>query len=181
MPSFYRRAYRYLGNQADAEDAVQEAFLSACKHIDQFRGQSQLSTWLTAIVTNSALMQLRKRSRQNNVSLDEPIGVDEQEYSLAERLSDGGPSPEQECRTAELHGLLLGFVTQLSPPLRKAFQLRDLDGLSTSEAAEVLGVPEGTVKAQVARARAKLRQLMRRSLRKQPRSSVSCETLSVAM
>src|SRR5712672_3353922 len=63
-PSFYRCAFRLLGNAADAEDAVQEALLAAYKHINQFRGQSQISTWLTAIVRNCALMQLRKRSRQ---------------------------------------------------------------------------------------------------------------------
>src|SRR5258707_15814121 len=64
LPSFYRCAFRLLGNAADAEDAVQEALLAAYKHINQFRGQSQISTWLTAIVRNCALMQLRKRPRQ---------------------------------------------------------------------------------------------------------------------
>jgi RNA polymerase sigma-70 factor, ECF subfamily len=61
-PSFYRRALRLLGNRADAEDAVQEALLGAHKHLHQFRGQSQMSTWLTAIVCNCARMQLRKRT-----------------------------------------------------------------------------------------------------------------------
>src|ERR1700687_621441 len=68
---FYRSAFRYLGNAADAEDAVQDALLSAYKHIGQFRGQARISTWLSAIVINSALMQLRRRSRQPQVSLDE--------------------------------------------------------------------------------------------------------------
>ena len=63
LPSFYRCALRVLGNAADAEDAVQEALLSAYRHIDQFKGQSQMTTWLTTIVRNSALMQLRKRGR----------------------------------------------------------------------------------------------------------------------
>ncbi|HTE87961.1 MAG TPA: sigma-70 family RNA polymerase sigma factor [Terriglobales bacterium] len=161
LPSFYRKAYRQLGNAADAEDAVQDALLSAYKHLDQFKGQAQLSTWLTAIVINSARMQLRRRPRQIHLSLDERLG-EAQEYSLSEQLPHWGPSPEDECRRSELRRRLLQFLTELSPPLRKAFQLRELEGLSTREAAHVLGVATGTVKAQLARARTKLRRLMRR-------------------
>src|SRR6202140_1932842 len=96
LPSFYRRAYRYLGNAADAEDAVQDALLSAYKHLDQFKGHAQMSTWLTAIVTNSARMHLRRRPRQIHVSLDEKL-TEEQEYPVSERLADVRPSPEDEC------------------------------------------------------------------------------------
>lgn len=159
--SFFRSAYRFLENTADAEDAVQDALLSAYKHIDQFRGEAQMSTWLTAIVTNSARMQLRRRPRHLAVSLDQPVGEDE-EHTMSELLSDRRPSPEEECRYSELHARLQELATHLSPTLRKAFQLRDLQGLSTSEAAHVLGVADGTVKAQLARARAKLRCLLRR-------------------
>jgi RNA polymerase sigma factor (sigma-70 family) len=70
LPYFYRCAFRLLGNAADAEDAVQEALLAAHKHINQFREQSQMSTWLTTIVRNCALMQLRKRPRQIHFPLD---------------------------------------------------------------------------------------------------------------
>jgi len=77
LPSFYRCHFRLLGNAADAEDAVQEALLAAYKHINQFRGQSQISTWLTTIVRNCALMQLRKRLRQIQLPLDEQIGEEE--------------------------------------------------------------------------------------------------------
>src|SRR6476620_5604050 len=76
-PYFYRCAFRLLGNRADAEDAVQEALLAAHKHLHQFRGQSQLSTWLTAIVCNCARMQLRKRPRQVHMSLQEQIDGEE--------------------------------------------------------------------------------------------------------
>ena len=172
LPSFYRRAYRYLGNAADAEDAVQDALLSAYKHLDQFKGEAQMSTWLTAIVTNSARMHLRRRPRQIHVSLDEKSAED-QEYTVSDRLADARPSPEDECRKSELGTCLKQFVKQLSPPLRKAFQLRALDGLSTSEAARILGVPEGTVKAQLARARARLRRFMRQRLNAQHRSALS--------
>src|SRR5579863_4966581 len=74
LPSFYRRAYRLLGNAADAEDAVQDALLAAYKHLHQFRGQSQMSTWLHTIVANCARMQLRRRPRYAQVSFDSRIG-----------------------------------------------------------------------------------------------------------
>jgi RNA polymerase sigma factor (sigma-70 family) len=168
LPLLHRTAYRYLGNAADAEDAVQDALLSAYKHLDQFRGQAQMSTWLVAIVSNCARMQLRRRSRQIHVSLNDRFG-DEEGYTLSERLVHFGPSPEEEYRKAELHEHLMQFVEELSPTLRRAFQLRDLEGLTTSEAAQVLGVVDGTVKAQIARARAKLTRLVRRALGAQPR------------
>jgi len=176
---FHRVAYRQLGNAADAEDAVQDALLAAYKHLDQFKGQAQMSTWLTAIVTNCARMQLRRRPRQTHLSLDEQ-SQGEREYSWSERLADRGPSPEDECWKSELRGRLMQFAAELSPPLRKAFQLRDLDGLTTSEAARILGEPEGTVKAQLARARAKLRRVMRRTLNGQPCSPLACTTLTFA-
>jgi RNA polymerase sigma-70 factor, ECF subfamily len=172
LPSFYWNAYRYLGNAADAEDAVQDALLSAYKHLDQFRGQSQMSTWLTAIVANCARMQLRRRPRQLHVSLDERFG-EEQGYSVLERFSDYGPSPEDECRNSELRSRLMQCVAQLSPLLRKTYRLRALDGLTTSEAARILGVPARTVKARLTRARSNLRHLMRGPVDTQFRSAPS--------
>jgi len=168
LPLLHRTAYRYLANAADAEDAVQDALLSAYKHLDQFRGQAQVSTWLVAIVSNCARMQLRRRPRQIHVSLDEQFG-DEEGYSLSERLVDCAPNPEEEYREAELRERLMQFAEELSPALRRAFQLRDLDGLETSETAQILGVAEGTVKSQVARARTKLTRVMRRALNVQPK------------
>jgi RNA polymerase sigma-70 factor, ECF subfamily len=171
LPRFYGSAYRQLGNAADAEDAVQDALLAAFKHLDQFKGQAQMSTWLTTIVTNCARMQLRKRRRQPHVSLDEPSGED-QDYCLSDRLAHSGPSPEDECRNLELRRRLLESVAELSPPLRRAFELRDLDGRSVREAAHTLGLAEGTVKAQLWRAREKLTRLMRRALRPKPHSAL---------
>jgi len=179
LPVLHRTAYRYLGNAADAEDAVQDALLSAYKHLDQFRGQAQMSTWLVAIVSNCARMQLRRRPRQIHVSLNEQFG-DEQGQTLSERLVHRGPSPEEEYRKAELHERLVQFAQELSPPLHRALKLRDLDGLSTSEAARTLGVVEGTVKAQVVRARAKLTRLVRRALDAKPCSSAPRVFLQLA-
>src|SRR5258705_2280728 len=85
LPPLYRRAYRILGNAADAEDAVQDALLAAYTHLNQFRGQAQISTWLTTIVLNCARMQLRRRPRHFHGSLDESSG---EPLSVPERLSD---------------------------------------------------------------------------------------------
>jgi RNA polymerase sigma factor (sigma-70 family) len=91
LRSFHRSALRLLGNTADAEDAVQEALLAAHKHLHQFRGQSQMSTWLTTIVCNCARMQLRKRPRQVHMPLDEQIG-EEERYFISETLADTRPA-----------------------------------------------------------------------------------------
>lgn len=165
LPSFYRTAHRFLGNAADAEDAVQDALLSAYQHLQEFRGESQMSTWLTAIVSNCARMQLRRR-RPGRVSLEQQTS-DEQEYSMLERLADTRPTPEEECLEAELKTRLTTFAGQLPPVLRRTFQLRELKGLSIHETATTLGVPTGTVKAQLSRARKKLTRSMRRAFARQ--------------
>jgi RNA polymerase sigma-70 factor (ECF subfamily) len=169
LPSLYRRAYRILGNAADAEDAVQDALLAAYTHLDQFKGQAQMSSWLTAILFNCARTQLRTRRRHIHVPLDEPTGEVETP-SVSERLADDRLNPEEECKDSELSARLSHFHTQLSPTLRKTFQLRDVDGLSIEETARILGIPSGTVKARSARARQKLKDLMRRSLKPRARS-----------
>jgi RNA polymerase sigma-70 factor, ECF subfamily len=169
LPLFYRQAYRLLGNAADAEDAVQDALLAAYTHLDQFKGQSQISTWLMSILVNCARLQLRRRPRNTHVALDEPIG-ESQTVSLSEQLPDRRPNPEDECRNSELSNRLTHFHGQLSPTLRRTFQLRDVDGLSIRETARILGVPTGTVKSQSARARKRLKELMRSALRPRSRS-----------
>jgi RNA polymerase sigma-70 factor (ECF subfamily) len=160
LQSLYRYAYRLLGNKPDAEDAVQDALLAAFQHLNQFRGEAQLSTWLTAIVINCARMHLRKRSRYIHVSLDSRIG-EGQEYPLADILVDHRPNPEDECHRSTLNARLMKSAARLSPTLRKTFHLRYVDHLSIGETARVLGVPIGTVKAHTARARAKLRESIR--------------------
>lgn len=157
MGVLYRRAYRYLGNAPDAEDVVQDALLSAYKNVDQFRGQAQISTWLTTIVTNAALMKLRQR-RGVWLSLEQPNREDGLTFS--DVLPDSKPDPEEICVSSDVHNRILAIAKCLSPALRRTFQLRDIDGLSTKETARLLGVPEGTVKAQVARARGKLARML---------------------
>jgi RNA polymerase sigma-70 factor (ECF subfamily) len=177
LASFYRKAYRMLGNRADAEDAVQDALLAAYAHLDQFKGQSEMSTWVTAIVHNCVLMQLRKRRRHVYVSLDEPTGEPEA-VSRSEQLADHRPNPEDECQHSEVSTRLTHFYSQLSPTLSRTFRLRDIEGLSIRETARILRIPRGTVKAQSARARKKLKELMQRALRPRSRRSVQEPTES---
>src|SRR5260370_41150178 len=121
LPMFYNRAFRFLRNATDAEDAVQDALLSAYKHLGQFRGQAQLSTWLTTIVSNAARMQLRRR-RGSYLSLDEEQGEDGLTFS--ERLPDSKPSPEEACATAEARDRLVEGGKKLSLKLPKAVHCR---------------------------------------------------------
>src|ERR1700740_2941197 len=160
---FRRIALGHLGNAADAEDAVQDALLSAWTHVDQFKGRAKMSTWLTMIVINSARMKLRRRFPQVQVALDEPCS--EQNLSPADMVSDTRPDPEAIYRKRQVAETLAHATSRLSPVLRRTFQLRDLDGLSIRETAQLLGVPTGTVKARLARARRRLRQAIHKIFR----------------
>lgn len=163
LPSLHRYAYKMLGNRADAEDAVQDAMLAAFKHLNQFRGEAQLSTWLTTVVVNCAKMHLRKRSRHPHISLDSRIREDQQ-YSLSDIMVDNRADPEDDCHKAKLRALLMKSAARLSPILRRVLHLRYVDHLSVCETARVLGIPVGTVKVRTARARAKLLKSLRRVL-----------------
>jgi RNA polymerase sigma-70 factor, ECF subfamily len=160
---FRRIALGHLSNVADAEDAVQDALLSALTHVHQFRGQAKMSTWLTTIVINSARMKLRQRLASVQLALDETDG---QQDLLEDIVSDTRPGPEEAYREREIAETLAHATSRLSPTLRTTFQLRDVDGLSIRETADLLGVPTGTVKARLARARVKLREIMSKSVRR---------------
>jgi len=110
LPSFYRCALRLLGNSADAEDAVQEGLLAAYRHIDQFRGQAQMTTWLTAIVRNSALMQLRKRPRQIHLSLDEQMGGETRGHASRPRRTV--PQYRTQCTPAKIRRAVVACFAQ---------------------------------------------------------------------
>jgi RNA polymerase sigma-70 factor, ECF subfamily len=159
LPYFHSVACRFLGDAADAEDAVQDAFFTAYKHLNQFRGDSPLSTWLATIVCNCARMQMRRRPRQVIISLDEPMGI-QQEFALAEQLACKGPSPEDECRRSEMKRLWARAAEELTPALRRTLHLRDVQGLSNRETAKILGVTSGTVKSQLSRARARMSRIL---------------------
>ena len=161
--SLYRIAMRQLENVADAEDAVQDAFLSAYKHLDQFKRQARMSTWVTTIVINSARMKLRRRPRNVHVALSDQT-EDHDSKQVLEMLRDHRPNPEEVSQRNELAEQAEGFTILMSPTLRRTFHLRAMRGLSIRDTAKILGVPNGTVKAQTARARAKLKLLMQNSV-----------------
>ena len=157
---FRRIALGHLSNVADAEDAVQDALLSALTHVHQFRGQAKMSTWVTTIVINSARMKLRRRLAPVHLALDETDG---QQDLLEDIVSDTRPGPEEAYREREIAETLAHATSRLSPILRTTFQLRDIDGLSIRETADLLGVPSGTIKARLARARVRLKEVIKKS------------------
>jgi RNA polymerase sigma-70 factor, ECF subfamily len=157
-PVLFRVALRRLRNVEDAEDAVQDALLSAYKHIGQFEGRSQLSTWLTSIVTNTAGMKLRQHLRHEMVSLDQ--NQENDGATFANKLKDSRPNPETICGQREMHETLRRALAQLSPKLREAVQMRDLDGFSMQETASALGISTNALKSRVARGRATLSLLL---------------------
>jgi RNA polymerase sigma-70 factor, ECF subfamily len=161
-PRFRRIALSHVSNVADAEDAVQDAVLSALTHVHQFRGQAKMSTWLTTIVINSARMKLRRRSTSVQLILDETDG--QEDVSLENTVSDTRPGPEDAYREREIAETLAQATSRLSPTLRTTFQLRDIDGLSIRETADLLRVPTGTIKARLARARVRLREAICKSI-----------------
>ena len=145
--SLYRVAMRQLENRADAEDAVQDAFLSAYTHLDQFKGQARMSTWVTTIVINSARMKLRRRPRLVHVALSDQ-SQDHDSEQVLEMLRDRRPNPEEVSQRNELTERAVRFTILISPTLRRTFQLRDVYGFSIRDTANILGAPNGTVKAQ---------------------------------
>ncbi|MGA2416520.1 MAG: sigma-70 family RNA polymerase sigma factor [Candidatus Sulfotelmatobacter sp.] len=155
LPKFQRIAMRQLRNREDAEDAVQDAMLSAFRHMAQFDGRAQLSTWVMAIVVNSVRMQIRRRMRRRVLSLDERSAVGLP--TAGELLVDPQPTPEQSLARHELRELVRKTTHSLPPRQQAALQLRVRDDLSVRKVAAALGVPQGTVKAQLSRGRAEIR------------------------
>jgi RNA polymerase sigma-70 factor (ECF subfamily) len=145
----YRVAYRLLGHEADALDAVQEGFVKALTHLDGFRGQSSFKTWLLRVVSNAALDLGRQRGRRETVSLPGGDG------------DGGGPSvpgePTRGLERADLRRLLNEALAALPEAQRRTFVLHADAGLSYREVAGVLGISIGTVMSRLYYARQKLR------------------------
>src|SRR5580765_4261652 len=160
----FQTALRVLGNAEDAEDALQDGLLSAYRNLKRFEGRSQFSTWLTRIVINAALMRRRSAKARPAVSLDESPREDE--LPISERFAAEGPNPEQMFAGTELREMISENLEELSPLLRTAFVLREVEGYSTGEAAKKLGVTENTLKARLWRARHQLAERLGRRLRR---------------
>ncbi len=151
----YQTALRLLGNPEDAEDALQDGLLSAARNFKRFEGRSKFSTWLTRIVINAALMRLRSQRARPSISLEQE-DPEQRDLTLGSRIPDGRPSPEERYVRKERHEILERGLKTLPPALQSALRLRDIEGLSTAEAARALGLSEGTLKSQLHRARSRL-------------------------
>jgi RNA polymerase sigma-70 factor, ECF subfamily len=150
----FRLTMNITRNHEDAEDAMQDAFMKAYSHLDRFQEDSRFYTWLVRIAANEALMRLRKR-RPNQFSLDEPI--ESEDDFVPQQIEDWGPSPEQRFAQTEMRDILRGVIEELPPDFRIVFLLRDVEGLSTQDTAEAVGISEAAVKSRLLRARLKLR------------------------
>ena len=156
----FRLALHITQNREDAEDVLQESFLKAYEHLDQFQGQSKFYTWIVRIAVNQALMKLRKRKSDRSVSLDETI--DTGEDNIGREIAAWDENPEQQYSREELNGILTSAIDGLAPIYRAVFVLRDIDGLSTEEAAEALDLSVPAVKSRLLRARLQLREKLTR-------------------
>jgi RNA polymerase sigma-70 factor, ECF subfamily len=161
----YSLALRMLGHQQDAEDVTQQTFLSALESLSGFRGEAQFSTWLLRIASHAALKVIRKRKGLSTVSLDEATEPDDQDsIPHPEFIADWRDSPEELVRKHEVRSLLNQALDQLDEKHRLVFLLRDVEGMSVKETAEVLGLSEANTKVRLLRARLQLREILTHSL-----------------
>ncbi len=160
----YAICYRFTGSQSDAEDLTQEAFLKMYKNLASFDpAKGGFNTWLTTL-TRNLLVDNYRRTRMDRVSdsLDETYDGEDEGATKAERLADRGKSQEQHIAGLELRVEIQAALKQVSPELREAVILRDLEDMDYKDIAEVLGVPQGTVKSRISRGRAELARLLKR-------------------
>src|SRR5215471_15149103 len=156
----FRLAQHITQNREDAEDVLQEAFMKAYEHLDQFKGDSKFYTWIVRIAVNQALMKLRRRKTDKSVSIDETI--DTGEDTVTREIAAWDEDPEQRFSREELGGILDSAVQSLEPLYRSVFVLRDIEELSTEETAEALGLSIPAVKSRLLRARLQLRERLTR-------------------
>jgi RNA polymerase sigma-70 factor (ECF subfamily) len=152
----YRLGMNITGSPEDAEDVLQETFLKAYQHLPDFREDSRFYTWLVRIGVNEGLMKLRKRRSDKTVPIEDQ--VDEEGSVMPREFTDWKPNPEQVLAQKEMQSILDNAAHSLPPTFRTVFHLRDVEGLSTAETAELLGLTESAVKARLFRARLQLRE-----------------------
>lgn len=163
----YALCYRFTGSPHDAEDLTQEVFLKIYGNLAAFDlAKGSFPTWITTL-TRNLLVDHFRRSRQQRItdSMDANWdgGEDQQGSPLSERISDPGPTPHEQAARKELEKMVQQALTQVSPELREAVILRDLQDMDYKEIAQVLRIPEGTVKSRISRGRAELARLLDRS------------------
>lgn len=155
-PRLYRLALQLTGDPDEAEDVLQEAFIRSCDKIDDFEGLSNLGTWLHRIVVTTGLMHLRRRS----AATARTATIDDGAINLTETVADTAGDPGGELLDAELREHVDRAVLALPDSLRAAFVLREIEGLSTREAAEALDIGESALKVRLHRARLALRETL---------------------
>src|ERR1700678_514727 len=160
----FRLAQHITQNREDAEDVLQETFLKAYEHLDQFQGNSKFYTWIVRIAVNQALMKLRRRKADRSVSLDETI--DTGEDNIVREIAAWGEDPEERFSREELGEILDSAVKGLETPYRSVFVLRDIEELSTEETANALGLSIPAVKSRLLRARLQLRENLTRQFKR---------------
>jgi RNA polymerase sigma-70 factor, ECF subfamily len=151
-------AFTILRNEADAEDAAQEAFLKALKHLGQFRSEARFSTWLIQVAINEA----RQRQRKNHLEIMRPIEDQENEdgtYTPRD-FADWREIPSEALERKEIREKLVAAFGSLAQKYREVFVLRDVQHLSIEDAAQALGISAGAVKTRLLRARLMLRDLL---------------------
>jgi len=161
--TIFHVAYRMLGDSGDASDVVQEIFLKVFRNINGFKGESALKTWVFRIAFSEILNRLRwwkRRHRQSTVSLDDDYNGNGNPH----QIRDASPTPEQALETKEQDLAIQAALGKLTSDHRSIIILRDIEGFSYSEIADVLGVSIGTVKSRIARARADLKNSLMRYL-----------------
>jgi len=161
--NIFRIAQHITQNREDAEDVVQDAFLKAYENLEQFQGNSKFYTWLVRIAVNESLMKLRRRRSDRTVSLDEDIETEED--TMPREVADWSPNPEQLYKQGELKEILRKTIQGLPASFRTVFVLRDVEGLSTEEAAEALDLSIPAVKSRLLRARLQLRERLNKYFR----------------
>ena len=150
-----RVAQRITRHRQDAEDAVQESFLSAYLHLKSFDGRARFETWLTRIAINTALMKVRKNRKSREVPLENPAKSFNSD--IKQNLETRGQNPEQICAKSEREATLRDAIGKLRPLLRNAVELYQLQELSFHETAKALGISAAAVKGRLFHARAALR------------------------
>ena len=156
----YNQAYRMMGDVDAAEDATQEAFISAFRNIRSYRGGS-FRGWLLRIVTNACYDELRRRQRRPAVPL-EPLTSDDEEIESPSWIADTGELPEERALRSELRIVIQNCLDELPDEFRAMVVLVDVQGLNYQEAAEVIGKPVGTVKSRLSRARVRMRDCLQK-------------------
>lgn len=159
-PKVFGLCFSILGNRADAEDASQESFIKAYRAIATYRDQASFSTWLYRITNNACIDLVRQRNRHPMVSID--AQNEEEDGSVGFQLADDGPLQDEIVADRWSAGKVRACIDRLPRGFREVIQLRDIEGLSYKEIANLLKVREGTVKSRIARARIALLSILRK-------------------